>query len=141
MEQDWRQQLATEVASIYARDARVVAVAIGGSVARGSADRYSDADIYCYCSDLPSERNFSEWARQAGGESYKCYSDADAIWGHFYFDNFMLDVKLMLVAALESVLDSVIDRFDTEESKHCTLSGILDCAPVFGEDLIEKMAD
>jgi len=45
--QDWRRQIATEVATIYAQDPRVVAVALGGSVAQGSTDRYSDADIYC----------------------------------------------------------------------------------------------
>ena len=136
--QDWRRQIATEVAAIYAHDPRVVAVALGGSVARGSTDRYSDADIYCYCHDLPSEQDFLAWAQQVGGERCKCYGDVDAIWGHYYFDDFMIDVKLMLVSALETVLDDVIDRFDTEEGKHFVVGGILDCAPVCGAALIEK---
>jgi len=136
--QDWRRQMATEVAALYARDSRVVAVALGGSVARGSTDRYSDADIYCYCRDLPSAQDFAAWAEQIGGERCKCYGDADAIWGHYYFDNFMMDVKLMLVSALETLLDDVIDRFDTDEGKHFTVGGILDCVPIAGEALIEK---
>ena len=136
--QDWRWQLATEVASIYSCDPRVIAVALGGSVARGLTDRYSDADIYCYCHDLPSEQDFVAWAQQAGGERCKCYGDAVAIWGHYYFDDFMIDVKLMLVSSLETVLEDVIDRFDMDEGKHFMVGGILDCAPVFGEALIEK---
>lgn len=136
--QDWRRQIATEVAAIYARDPRVVAVTLGGSVARGSTDRYSDADIYCYCRDLPSTREFSAWARQAGGERCNCYGDADAVWGHYYFDDFMMDVKLMLVSALETLLDDVVDRFDTDESKQFTIGGILDCVPICGKPLVEK---
>lgn len=135
--QDWRRPLSAQVAAIYTQDPRVVAVALGGSVARGQTDCYSDGDIYGYCRQLPSAPNFTDWARRLGGQHCKCYGDAESIWGHFYFDRFMVDVKLTLVAALEKTLDDVLVRFDTDPSKHFTLGGIVDCLPLYGRPLIE----
>ena len=38
----WRQAIARRLASIYALNPRIAAVLVGGSTARGHADRYSD---------------------------------------------------------------------------------------------------
>jgi predicted nucleotidyltransferase len=41
----WRQAIARRLASIYALNPRIAAVLVGGSTARGHANRYSDIEL------------------------------------------------------------------------------------------------
>jgi hypothetical protein len=50
----WRLEMARKIAPVYAEDPRVEAIAVGGSVGRGCADRWSDVEIGVYWREEPS---------------------------------------------------------------------------------------
>src|SRR5215831_17647677 len=51
----WRLRLAALAAPAYASDAGVAAVAVGGSTARGCADRHSDVELAVWWSHAPTD--------------------------------------------------------------------------------------
>src|SRR5262249_28265266 len=50
-----RLELARKMAEIHARDPRLQAMLVAGSVARGAADDISDIDMSLYYSEMPTE--------------------------------------------------------------------------------------
>jgi hypothetical protein len=59
---------ARAVARVYAAYPDVDAVIVGGSVARGWADRWSDVELGIIWTTLPGERALEDLAGRAGGE-------------------------------------------------------------------------
>jgi hypothetical protein len=63
----WRYRLGTEVAEAYAADAAVAATAIGGSVARGWSDPFSDVEVFVFWRKSPDEAQRNAAVKRSGG--------------------------------------------------------------------------
>ncbi len=63
----WRLGRAREIAPVYLADPRVRAVMVGGSVARGWADRYSDVEVGVFWEAFPSPEQFRAAMERARG--------------------------------------------------------------------------
>src|SRR5947209_2177409 len=69
----WRLALAQHVAGAYAANPNVAAVIIGGSVARGHSDRYSDIEVGVFWRQPPTDEERRSAAEATGGEVHRLY--------------------------------------------------------------------
>ena len=83
----WRLLLAQALAKQYALLPGVDALFLGGSTARGQADRYSDIELSILWAVPPTEQERAEVIKQLGGDLHflSAYNDDEAIWEDLFF--------------------------------------------------------
>jgi hypothetical protein len=112
---------AREIAPIYAANPKVEALIVGGSVARGCADRYSDVEIGVFWREHPSDAEFEAAMRRAGGSRWELdpYDEAqeDVHYEEYEVDGLKIDLRHMTVDGMERVLAAVLDDFETAEER------------------------
>ncbi len=139
----WRLALGEEIGSVYAEEAKVTAVFLHGSTAYGSADRFSDIELAVCWSEPPSEDELAAIAVRAGGTSWKLssfsYSETLKAWAEeYYVRGVKIDTGQWTTATLEQVLADVVMSGDASLMKQNTVSVILHCIPIYGEEIIRS---
>lgn len=143
--------IAQQLVPHYTVNPNVCAMLIGGSVARGSADAYSDLEIGVFWCNPPSDFERQEPIRLARGELWTFQSyDASGggvvsehyglstatVAGRSYNGALMIDVKHMTVANAEDVLTTVLAEYDTSLDKQVFLSAVVHAIPLHGTELL-----
>ena len=145
----WRLILARRVATAYSANPKVAAAIVGGSVARGHADRYSDIEVGIFWRQPPTDDDRRAAAEATGGDVHYLYPyDPDEqVW----FDSLFLghltpgqratglevEVPHYTTDFVERVLDDVLERYDPSELKQNLLAVLPVAIPVHGQALIE----
>ena len=106
----WRLALAERIGASYASDDNAQVVMIAGSVARGSADRYSDIEIDVYYADPPSETERIAAVKRCGGTVELLAQDEDEWEERMSVDGIHAHTSTFLVATMEQYLRQVVDE-------------------------------
>ncbi|GBF08239.1 nucleotidyltransferase domain-containing protein [Deinococcus aerius] len=138
--------MAAGVAQTYARNPNVVAVLLGGSSARGHADRFSDIELGVFWEAEPGEDERAAIVQDVGGDLHRLYPREGDAWEDTFFmgraapgaekSGVLTEVVNMRVDAAERTLDDVLLTFDTDEGKLNLVAALLDGAPLHGKDLL-----
>jgi hypothetical protein len=148
--------LAGRLAPLYAGNPKVRAVLLGGSVARGCADDYSDLELGVFWGGPPTEEERREVIEAAGGrlfgpgrlrqyrldpewvvgEHYQI-SEVD-VEGRRYTGTSNIDTKHFTVSGMERCLEEVVERYDVEERKHRLIGAVVRGRPLHGEELLAR---
>lgn len=145
--------LAQRLASIYIEMPEVKAIIVGGSMARGYADKYSDLEIGFFWSNAPSDKDRKTAIERMGGDlwSFTPY-DSDhlepvgehvglseiQIDSHLYSGTAFIDSKHFTVEGMETWLSDVTDNLDTSPNKQRLLSAVQSHVPIHGQQLLQK---
>ncbi len=136
-----RLDVARGIAPIYAADENVAAVTVGGSVARGTADRFSDLELGIFWITEPTNERCAVLAAAAGATGRRTYPPAPGT--HWWEEDFAreglkVDLLHATVADTERLLADVTTRFDITPTK-LVIAGVLHGAlPLAGHPLIER---
>jgi hypothetical protein len=148
--------LARALVPVYSEIADVRAVLIGGSVARGLADTYSDLEIGVFWSEPPSDADRQAAITRVGGELFSPQSfppfATDPEWvvsehyriteivigGRCYTGTSNINTQHFTMAGMERCLADVIDRYDIAPAKHEVLSAVQHGIPLYGEALLDR---
>lgn len=146
----WRRELSTQVAEVYAANPHVDAVILGGSTARNHADQFSDIEVGVFWHQPPTDTERKEMADQTGGDVLRLYpyDEGEQVW----CDDLMLGRKSIveinsgvLVEVvhytnifIESTLDDVLVKHNPDELKQNLVSGILDGIPLKSSYSLEQ---
>jgi predicted nucleotidyltransferase len=146
-----RRVFAEQIAAVYAGNPKVAAVLLGGSAARGHADRYSDIELFVIWREPPTEADRAMAIAAAGGDLVTLYpvedSDSGPLWqdawkigrlGDEPFTGVEVDGSHLLVGTVERVLRAVIDLCDPDPTKQVAVGGILYSIPLHGAQLIAE---
>ena len=135
----WRWEFARAIGPAYAAHPDVRAVEVGGSVARGCADRYSDIEVGVFWGAPPTEEARREAAHSARGVAWRAYEFADGEWSEEYTTaGVKIDVRHRLVATAEEWLIAVLDRCDTDVVKQNSISALQHARPLHGAFLLAE---
>lgn len=145
----WRHDAANQLTRLYASNPHVAAVILGGSTARGHADRYSDIEVGVFWSHPPSLDERQSVVQNASADLIYLYDyDPDEqVW----CDDFMLgrnasgqprtglltEVSHYTTDFVIQILNEVLREHSTRELSHNLISGIVDALPLHGADLIQ----
>lgn len=134
----WRMALAQRAAPVYARNEKLAAFAVAGSVGAGLADPFSDLELDCYWSDPPDERDRTAPIDALGGQVTALwdYDHDDQEWSEDYrIGELDVTVSNFPTAAIERFLDDVLLRADTDPVKHMRLASLQNSEPLVGSAL------
>lgn len=144
----WRFEIVQKVAQFYAQNPHVAAVMIGGSTARGHADRFSDVELGVFWHQPPTEIERGTIVEQSGGYLIRLYPfiEEEQVW----CDDFMIgradpeqlksgllvEVAHHTVEYMKATLSSVLEAHNPDELKQNLIAGVFDSIPVAGHDLL-----
>jgi hypothetical protein len=145
----WRASLVQPLADIYAANSNVAAVLLGGSTARGHADRYSDIELGVFWRHAPAEAEREALAGVVPGDLLRLYpyDEHEEVWSDDFTlgrahacrpqSGVLLEVSHYTVDYLERTLDAVLLRHDPAAQKQNLLAAIAGGAALHGGELLE----
>jgi hypothetical protein len=134
-----RLALAHRIAPVYAAHPNVEVVLLAGSVARGTADRYSDIEIDVFWAAPPTDDDRRSLIAAVGGEIYRVHPFEDDEWAEtFYVDGIKVDTSMFLATTMERYLADVVDHADATIEKQLLIAALQHGAPMHGADRVER---
>jgi hypothetical protein len=134
----WRFRLAEKIAASYARNPKAEVVMIAGSVARGSADRFSDIEVDVYYSEPPTEEERIAAVEGCGGTLKMLDQDDDEWEEQMLFNGFHAASSTFLVETMERYLTQVVDKCQIAPSAQVRLYSLQHSVPIKGGGKVEK---
>ncbi|MGI9529110.1 MAG: hypothetical protein ACR2NG_05315 [Acidimicrobiia bacterium] len=138
----WRRRVGEQVCASYAESAKVAATALGGSVARGWADEFSDLEVFVFWRESPTRDDRSSAVVRSGGSIDVFMADTDArnrrkaalaategkagfLWPyeddewseHFCVDDLSIGVSGFAVATVDTWIDNLRRGVSTDISE------------------------
>jgi hypothetical protein len=147
---EWRRALARRIAPCYAANPKAAAVVVGGSSARGHADRHSDVEIGVFWHEPPADEERRLAVERVGGDLIRLYPyDPDEqVWCDDYTmgraapdapsSGVLIELVHYTTTFMESVLDDVLERYDVSDLKQNLIAGVYTGIPLHGGALIER---
>jgi predicted nucleotidyltransferase len=138
----WRRSFAQQIAPVYAANPKVAAVILGGSTARGHADRYSDIEVGVFWRQPPAAADCRSAADEIDGDllGLYLYDPVEEVW----CDDFMLgrahpdqprsgvlvEVVRYTTEFLGRTFDAILQHYDPNPLKQNLIAGIVDGLPL-----------
>ena len=138
----WREELVRPLLAAYAAIPDVAAVALSGSAARRTADRWSDVEVMVFWSRPPDEEERRASAESVGAEVRRSFpfDDGEQVWADDLAvapDGLLVEVTHELVATSEEQLDRLLLQFDPDPLLLNFAQGVVDARPAHGSALLE----
>jgi hypothetical protein len=133
----WRMRIARQIASRLQRYEGIQAIVVGGSVARGYADAYSDLEMPLFWDALPSDQQRLQIVADLRAEFLYGY-DGPANEDQVLIEGFQVDFWHCTVAGEEVVLEDVLVRLDTDLGSSNFFDTLCFCVPLYGEAIIHR---
>jgi len=145
----WRMMLAQTIAQRYALIPTVDALFLGGSTARGQADRYSDIELSVLWTTPPTEQERGQVITQLGGDLHflSPYIKDEGLWEDLFFlgrnqenipkSGCHVEVSHYLVSTIEADIDRVLIASEVDSELHNLMAGILSSIPLINASRID----
>jgi hypothetical protein len=144
-----RRDHAIRIAATYAAEAKVAAVVLGGSTARGEADRFSDLEIGVFWLDAPTDDERGAAIERARGdlEQLYPYDPVERAWfddwkvgrrGGVPKTGISVDMVHVTTETVEWALEAALERHDPADAIQVLLAALVDGVPLHGEDLLGR---
>jgi len=115
----------------------IKAIIVGGSVARGYADEYSDIEIPIFWDELPNENIRKLIIKELNAECFYPYNH-EAREDNIIVNGFRIDLWHITLEQEEEVIKSVIKDFEIDFGSSNAIDTIRTCIPMFGEEIINS---
>ena len=136
-----RQALARHIAVYYSANPKVATAMLGGSVARGFADHFSDLDLVVFWVEPPVKGARRAIINSAGGEraSLSPFRREEGYWSEqFEVAGITIDVRHVTVEATERMLADILERADPSLVKQQHLAALLSALPLSDPALLAR---
>ena len=145
----WRSALAQQIAPIYAANPHVAAVLLGGSTARGHADRYSDIELGMFWHQPPTDAERQAVANQIKGDLVRLYpyDSAEEVWCDDYMlgrahpdqpkSGILLEVVHSTTDFLNRTFDAVLQDYNPDALKQNLIAGVVQGVPLHHAELVQ----
>lgn len=146
----WRQAIARHIGLSYASNPHVSAVLVGGSTARGHADRYSDIELGIFWNEPPTDEERRAVIEQAGGDIVYLYPyDAhEEVWADDFMmgrsapdkpqSGVLIEASHYTVDFMNRTLHQVLNQYNPDEVKQNLIAGVSEGLPLHNHQLIEQ---
>jgi hypothetical protein len=149
----WRHMLAQQLAPIYAANPHVAAVLLGGSTARGHADRYSDIEVGVFWHQPPTDVERQAAASAIHGDLVRLYpyDPAEEVWCDDYMlgrahpdqpkSGVLVEVMHSTTDFLNRTFDAVLKNYNPDALKQNLIAGVVDGVPLHNAELVQHWKD
>ena len=136
----WRLDLARDLAACLRPFSGLRAVLVGGSVARGYSDPWSDLELLLYW-DADPEPDLRRGVMAALGATLRYGPDHPGHWSACLIGGFPVDVWHRTGAAEEAALDAVLGDYSLDLIANNLLDTIRSGIPLVGGEVIQSWKD
>jgi hypothetical protein len=138
-ESEWRLAKGKQVAALYAKNPKLRALVVAGSVARDWADEWSDIELDLFWNEAPTDEDRRHVIEQAKGTLVYYYPLEGDEWSDAYFvDGLKFEISSFLVSTLEQYTTQAIEQCDDTIEKHLRMAALQNSIALHGGDLIEQ---
>ena len=138
----YRLGLARELAALYAKNEKISAVFIAGSVARGWADEHSDIEIDILWKEDPTDGDRMAQIREANGEIMRFMEWEENEWSEVYmYKGVKMEMSHFLQVTVEAYIRDVTVDFDTDVDKQVLLAAVQNALPLYGEAVVTGLVE
>lgn len=134
-------EIAQRIGAVYAPVPEAMTILVGGSVARGYADRWSDLEVGVFWCDLPPEHSRADLAAGTGLIDWSAYPDP-SLGGAAEEDGVRDGIKVDLInldcTSVENSITAVISHGDPSLERQALLATIQDGIPLAGHSLLDS---
>ncbi len=146
----WRHTLAQQLAPIYAANPHVAAVLLGGSTARGHADRYSDIELGVFWHQPPTDADRQTAATAIEGDLVRLYpyDPTEEVWCDDYMlgrahpdqpkSGILVEVVHYTTDFLNRTFDAVLRDYNPDALKQNLIAGVVDGVPLHNAELVQR---
>jgi predicted nucleotidyltransferase len=138
---EWRRVYAQRLAMVYIKNPRVQVVLLGGSAARGFADRYSDIELGVMWDGAPTNAERIQAIEQADGINWNLdgHDAAADVWIEDYtLHGVTIDVVHRTTEATQRLISDVVERYDITPFKQALVAAIRDAVPFQGVEIVQR---
>jgi hypothetical protein len=135
--------LAKRNAEIYKTLPELRALIVTGSSVEGVSDYYSDIDMILYYDTLPSEEALAAAAEHNGGTNRRQLAprgDEQAI-EQYDVRGVACQFAHSTIRVWEEEMATILEKLEVVTPTQKALSGLLECIPLYGENLIRRWQD
>ena len=132
---EWRLNFARGLAEKICQFSGVLAIVVGGSVAHGWADEYSDLELPVFWETLPDDAARLALVQSLGAEFLYGY-DGPAHEDQLLLNGFQFDLWHNTVAGEEAVFTAVLEEYSTDLGDSNFMDTVQACIPLHGEEII-----
>jgi len=132
----WRLDFAAQLAARIRTFARVRAIVVAGSVARGYADEYSDLELPIFWDTLPDDAARLDLLAALNAEFLYGY-DGPSREDQLLINGFQVDLWHQTVAHEEEVIQAVLEQASTDLGDSNFMDTVRSCIPLHGAAIIE----
>ncbi|WP_066507584.1 DUF4037 domain-containing protein [Abyssisolibacter fermentans] len=136
----WRLELAKQICEKIRDIKGVKAIIVGGSVARGYADEYSDLEIPIFWDKQPDENTRKLIVKKLNAEYFYPYN-YEAREDNVIVNGFRIDLWHITLDEEEEVIKSVTKDFEIDFGSSNAMDTIRTSIPLFGEEIIYSWKD
>lgn len=139
IEVERRLVIAQEIGAVFSGVPEVMAVLVGGSVARGYADRWSDVEIGVFWRGVPSHPLRTDLAALTGLVEWHTYPDPSptgAVEEDGARDGVKVDLVHLDCTSVEEIITAVVDHADPSLQRQVLVAAIQDGLPLGGHALL-----
>ncbi|RMD02857.1 nucleotidyltransferase domain-containing protein [Clostridium autoethanogenum] len=136
----WRIELAKQICEKVKIIEGVKAIVIGGSVARGYADEYSDLEIPIFWDKLLNENTRKLIVKELNAEYFYPYN-YEANENNVVVNEFRIDLWHLTVEDEEDTIKGVLVDLKTDFGYSNAMDTIRTCIPLFGEKIVYSWKD
>jgi len=132
----WRLGVARQLAERIRAFPGVQAIIVGGSVARGYADAYSDLELPIVWEALPTDETRLAVVAALHGEFLYGY-DGPSLEDQLLINGFQVDLWHNTVTGEEAVLKAVLEDYSTDFGDSNFMDTVRACIPLHGDEIIQ----
>jgi predicted nucleotidyltransferase len=132
----WRLDFATELAERIHTFVGVQAIVVGGSVARGYADEYSDLELAIFWDTQPNDDTRQDLVAALNAEFLYGY-DGPSKEDQLLINGFQVDLWQNTVKEEEAVISAVLQDCSTDLGHSNFMDTIRSCIPLYGDAIIQ----
>lgn len=133
-------KMAEQLAQLYAENAKVEGVLLGGSVSRGWQDRYSDIELLVFWNEPPSDEDRKTPIFTSKGTILDFHPHEDEEWSETYItEGIKLEISNFLTSSIQRFITDAVELFDTDPETQCIAAAIEYGSPLAGESVINGM--
>lgn len=133
-ESEWRLERGNQVAALYAKNPKLRALVVAGSVARDWADEWSDIELDLFWNEPPTDDDRKSVIEAFNGTIEYYFPLEGFEWSDAYFvDGLKVEVSSFLATTLDEFMHAVIDEYDTDVDKQLRFAALQNSIPLYGE--------
>lgn len=145
----WRSDIAKTIAPLYGKNPKTVAVILGGSTARGHADKFSDMEMGVFWKHPPSDDDRQQVVDELGADLIRLYDydPNEKVWSDDYMigrnasdepkSGILVEITHYRASFMERTLKAVLKDHSTDMQAHNLIAGVVDAIPMCGMPLVK----